>query len=96
MRRRIEVECRPVTAALMQHDKPIPGVLFHQARKPFEQYLVDTYIVVASHGNYDEAALEHVLRAKPRYVGLVASPKRYQSVVDYLKDQKLTDGLYLY
>jgi xanthine dehydrogenase accessory factor len=50
-----------------------------------------TYVVVASHGNYDEAALQHVLPAKPRYVGLVASRKRYESVVGYLKAQGLSD-----
>jgi xanthine dehydrogenase accessory factor len=51
-----------------------------------------TYVVVASHGNYDEAALQHVLQAKPHYVGLVASRKRYESVVEYLKSQGLTDA----
>jgi|GEM_PF-27865 len=50
----------------------------------------DSYVVVASHGNYDEAALEHVLKAKPRYVGLVASKKRFASVLDYLQHQGLT------
>lgn len=50
-----------------------------------------TYVVVASHGHYDEAALQHVLQARPAYVGLVASRKRYQSVVEYLKAQGLTD-----
>lgn len=50
-----------------------------------------TYVVVASHGNYDEAALQHVLQAKPQYVGLVASRKRYESVIEYLKSQGLND-----
>jgi xanthine dehydrogenase accessory factor len=47
----------------------------------------ETYIVVATHGSADEAALEVVLKAKPRYVGLVASQKRFQSVLDYLRGQ---------
>jgi xanthine dehydrogenase accessory factor len=51
-----------------------------------------TYVVVASHGNYDEAALQHVLQSKPHYVGLVASRKRYESVVEYLKSQGLSDA----
>jgi xanthine dehydrogenase accessory factor len=50
-----------------------------------------TYVVVASHGNYDEAALQHVLQAKPHYVGLVASRKRYESVSEYLKSQGVSD-----
>lgn len=51
----------------------------------------NSYVVVASHGHYDEAALEHVLQAKPRYVGLVASKKRFESVVEYLKHQNIPD-----
>ena len=50
-----------------------------------------TYVVVASHGNYDEAALQHVLQAKPHYVGLVASRKRFESVAEYLKSQGFSD-----
>jgi xanthine dehydrogenase accessory factor len=49
-----------------------------------------TYVVVASHGNYDEIALEHVLRSKAPYVALVASKTRLNAVQDYLKAQGLT------
>lgn len=45
----------------------------------------NTYVVVATHGNYDELALEKVLNANPIYVGFVASPKRGQAVRDYLE-----------
>lgn len=51
-----------------------------------------TYIVVATHGNYDELALEKLLAANPGYVGLVASRKRAEAVRDYLLDQGLTDS----
>lgn len=50
-----------------------------------------TYVVVATHGNYDELALEKVLRANPIYVGLVASPKRAQAVRDYLSLQAISE-----
>jgi xanthine dehydrogenase accessory factor len=50
-----------------------------------EQIRPHTYIVVASHGNYDEHALEQILPHKPTYVGLVASPKRAAAVREYLK-----------
>jgi xanthine dehydrogenase accessory factor len=50
-----------------------------------------TYIVIATHGNYDELALEQILKAEPSYVGLVASPKRAEAVHDYLRGQGLTD-----
>lgn len=50
-----------------------------------------TYVVVATHGNYDELALARILRARPSYVGLVASPKRAAAVRDYLTLQGLTE-----
>lgn len=56
-----------------------------------EQIRPFTYIVVASHGNYDELALAKILPAQPTYVGLVASPKRAESVRDYLQMQGITE-----
>jgi xanthine dehydrogenase accessory factor len=51
----------------------------------------DTFVVVATHGNYDELALEKILKAKPAYVGLVASSKRFQDVQAYLMGQGLSE-----
>ena len=48
-----------------------------------------SYVVVASHGHYDELALEYALRSKAAYVALVASRTRAEAVIDYLKDQGL-------
>jgi xanthine dehydrogenase accessory factor len=45
----------------------------------------ETYVVVATHGSFDEAALVQVLKARPYYIGLVASQKRFQSVLEYLR-----------
>ena len=50
-----------------------------------------TYVIVATHGNYDELALEQILAAHPTYVALVASPTRAQAVRDYLVGQGLSD-----
>jgi len=50
----------------------------------------DSYIVVASHGNYDEDALAAALRTDAVYVALVASKKRSAAVLDYLRDCGLT------
>jgi xanthine dehydrogenase accessory factor len=50
-----------------------------------------TYVVVASHGNYDEPALEAALKSKALYVSLVASRKRAASVRNYLRGSGLTD-----
>lgn len=46
-----------------------------------------TYAVVATHGNYDEPALELLLRAEAPYVGLVASRRRAQTLRAYLLEQ---------
>ncbi len=51
-----------------------------------------TYIVVATHGNYDEMALEKILPLEPTYVGLVASPKRAEAVRDYLLGQGISEN----
>jgi xanthine dehydrogenase accessory factor len=45
-----------------------------------------TYIVVASHGNYDEPALESALLSEAPYIALVASRKRAAGVVEYLRE----------
>lgn len=52
----------------------------------------DTYAVVATHGNFDETALEQVLKAHPRYIGVVASHKRFQSILEYLRLQGLDES----
>lgn len=52
-----------------------------------------TYVVVASHGHYDELALEYVLRSDAAYVGLVASKKRAAAVLEYLRAQGLADDM---
>ena len=43
-----------------------------------------SYVVVASHGNYDEPALEAALRSAAPYVALVSSQKRLAKVREYL------------
>lgn len=50
----------------------------------------NTFIVVCSHGNYDEIALVEALKTGAAYVGLVASKKRLEAVMQYLKDSDLT------
>jgi len=51
-----------------------------------------TYIVVASHGNYDEAALEQALPTGAEYIGLVSSKKRAKAVIEYLQGQGLPEA----
>src|SRR5258708_1360522 len=50
-----------------------------------------TYVLVASHGQYDEEVLAHVLRADAAYVGLVASKRRAETCRAYLRDVGLSE-----
>ena len=50
-----------------------------------------TYVVVATHGDHDELAVEQALAAGATYVGLVASPKRSKSIRDFLKAKEFSD-----
>lgn len=43
-----------------------------------------TYVVIATHGHYDELALEKAIKHQAAYIGLVASQRRATSVRDYL------------
>ena len=46
-----------------------------------------TFILIATHGQYDELALEQALATPAPYIGLVASRKRATQVREYLSDQ---------
>jgi xanthine dehydrogenase accessory factor len=51
-----------------------------------------TYVVVATHGNYDEEALGWALGAEAAYVALVASPKRAEAVLQYLRETGVAEA----
>jgi xanthine dehydrogenase accessory factor len=46
-----------------------------------------SYVVVATQGHFDEDALGHALATPAAYVGLVASRKRADAVLGYLRDR---------
>jgi xanthine dehydrogenase accessory factor len=50
-----------------------------------------TYVLVATHGQYDEDVLEQVLRSAARYVGMVGSRKRAEACRAYLRSSGVTD-----
>lgn len=50
----------------------------------------DTYAVVATHGTFDEEALQWLLARSVRYLGLVTSAKRYESVRSSLRSVGVT------
>jgi xanthine dehydrogenase accessory factor len=51
-----------------------------------------TYILVATHGQYDEDALDQALRSPACYVGMVGSRKRAEACRAYLRSSGLTDA----
>ena len=50
-----------------------------------------SFVVVATQGHYDEEALERALRTPAPYVGLVASRRRAEAVLGYLRDRGFDD-----
>jgi xanthine dehydrogenase accessory factor len=46
-----------------------------------------SFVVVATQGHYDEEALQRALETEAAYVGLVASRKRAEAVLGYLRDR---------
>src|SRR5258706_8552917 len=50
----------------------------------------NTYVVVASHGNYDEDMLVAALQSEAPYVALIASKKRAGAILQYLNESNLT------
>jgi xanthine dehydrogenase accessory factor len=50
----------------------------------------NTYIIVASHGNYDEDMLVAALQSGAPYVALIASKKRASAILQYLHESNLT------
>ncbi len=50
-----------------------------------------TAIVVATHGRFDEDALERALRSEADYVSLVASPTRARVVLEVLRARAIPD-----
>jgi len=47
----------------------------------------ETFIVIATHGRYDEEAIEQALRTEAGYIALVASPKRGGVLLEQLRER---------
>jgi xanthine dehydrogenase accessory factor len=50
----------------------------------------NSYVVVASHGNYDEDMLVAALQSEAPYVAFIASKTRSNAVLQYLREASLT------
>lgn len=83
----------PVIAALSRLAAVLNFSVSQFAFTDFGQLPINeqTYILVASHGQYDEDALEKALRSPARYIGMVASRRRADACRDYLRGSGLTE-----
>ena len=83
----------PVIHAL-SHLAPVLDFMVTQVDQPdLSQLQINkrTLIVVATHGQYDEDALEQALRSPAPYVGMVASHRRADACREYLQTSGITD-----
>ncbi|MCB1908932.1 MAG: XdhC family protein [Rhodocyclaceae bacterium] len=69
---------------------------FPQARRVLAEVEAETlpdecYVVVATQGRGDLAALKAALQLKPRYLGLVASRRKAAALLDQLREEGLAD-----
>src|SRR5579864_7581534 len=76
----------PVIAALSRMAEVVDFTVTRQASADLSQVSMNerTYIVIATHGQYDEDALEQALRGPACYIGMLASRRRSEVCRDYL------------
>jgi xanthine dehydrogenase accessory factor len=83
----------PVIAALSRL-APVLNFRVTQLESPdLSQARIDerTFILVATHGQYDEDALEQALRSPASYVGMVGSRRRGEACREYLRASGLPE-----
>ncbi|HLX57277.1 MAG TPA: XdhC family protein [Ktedonobacteraceae bacterium] len=83
----------PVVGALMRLAEVLDFSVTQLTSADLSQLLVDerTSIIVATHGFYDEDALEQALRTSAGYIGMVGSPKRADACRAYLRSSGFTE-----
>ncbi len=83
----------PVVAALQQLAPVLDFTVTRTDTADISNIHIDerTYILVATHGQYDEDALEQALRSPAIYVGMVGSYKRAEACREYLRSSGLTE-----
>src|SRR5579884_4100775 len=84
----------PVLAALNTLASALDFTVIALSQADISQVAPDerTYILIASHGEYDEDALEQALRSPACYVGMVASHRRAGAVREYLRGSGLEEA----
>jgi len=82
----------PVNVALCQLANVLNFSIIQLDHADLSQVQINqqTYILVATHGQYDEDALEHALRSSAAYVGMVGSRRRADSCRESLQASGLS------
>jgi xanthine dehydrogenase accessory factor len=83
----------PVINALRQLAPVINFSVTQLDHTDFSQVHIDerTYILIATHGQYDEDALEQALTSPAHYIGMVGSPRRAEACRAYLRTSGLSE-----
>jgi len=83
----------PVIASLSRLAEALDFTVTHIDHADLSQEHLDerTFVLVATHGQYDEDVLEHVLPSSASYVGMVGSRKRAEDCCNYLRASGLTE-----
>jgi xanthine dehydrogenase accessory factor len=83
----------PVIVALSQMAPALDFAVTQIQHADLSQLSIDerTYILIATHGQYDEDALEQALPGPAAYVGMVSSPRRAEACRAYLRTSGLTE-----
>lgn len=83
----------PVITALSQLASVLDFSVTHLDHADLSQVSINqrTYILVASHGEYDEDVLAQALSSSAIYVGMVASHRRAEACREYLRASGLTE-----
>lgn len=83
----------PVIASLSRLAEAIDFAVMCVEDADLSQLQLDerTYVLVATHGQYDEDVLEQVLRSSACFIGMVGSRKRAETCRAYLRSSGLTE-----
>src|SRR5713226_1258359 len=84
----------PVIAALSQLAGVLDFAIMQLDTADLSKVQIDerTYVLVATHGQYDEDALEQALRSSAAYIGMVGSHKRAEACREYLRTSGLMES----
>src|SRR5258708_26543977 len=84
----------PINIALQQLAPVLDFAVSQVDDSSLQQARIDerTFVVIATHGLYDEIVLEHVLVSPAAYIGMVSSPRRAEACRNYLRESGLSEA----